>query len=156
MPHPIKLYSTVTAWLLLFFVTSSWALEPALIIESRQASYREMGGAYKGIRDELQKKRPLMIMIRQHTDQLQMLAHSQAHADWFPVGTGVEAEIETEASDVIWQKKPKFDRFRSELNEQANGLVKIVASKDLRAITKQHRAVGRICKQCHKTYREKD
>jgi cytochrome c556 len=130
------------------------AQDAQLVIESRQANYREMGGAYKGIRDELKKKRPLMIMIRQHADQLETLTHSQLHSDWFPIGTGREAGIETEALDKIWQKRSAFDALILELNDSAKQLVEVVSSKEIKAIAKQHRKLGKTCKQCHNTYRE--
>lgn len=134
-----------------------WAIDYQQVIESRQSNYREIGGAYKGLRDELQKRKPLMIMVRQHVDQLGMLAHSQANSDWFPEGSGPEAGIETEALPAIWEQREAFDRLRVELNQAVTKLADVLASRDLDDLAAQHRAVGMVCKQCHDTYRmEKD
>ena len=126
------------------------------VIEARQANYREIGGAYKGIRDELHKPKPLMIMVRQHVDQLGMLAHSQANADWFPPGSGLEAGVETEALPVIWERRAEFDRLREELNRETVKLADVLASGDRDALAAQHRAVGMVCKQCHDAYRREE
>ncbi|KJS08787.1 MAG: hypothetical protein VR73_04405 [Gammaproteobacteria bacterium BRH_c0] len=134
----------------------AWAVDEQQVIESRQSNYRELGGAYKGIRDELQKRKPLMIMVRQHVDQLGMLAHSQANADWFPAGSGPEAGIETEALPVIWEQRDEFDRLREELNQEAIMLADVLASGDMDALADQHRALGMVCKQCHDVYRLED
>lgn len=149
----VKTVSVVLACAAMVVAALSWAVDQQQVIESRQSNYREIGGAYKGLRDELQKRKPLMIMVRQHVDQLGMLAHSQANSDWFPVGSGPEAGIETEALPAIWEQRDEFDRLRQELNQEATKLADTLASGDMEALAAQHRAVGMVCKQCHDSYR---
>jgi cytochrome c556 len=137
-------------------VGASTEEDPAVIIEGRQANYRELGGAYKGITDELKKGKPTAMMLRHYADQLESLARAQADGDWFPSGTGREAGIDTAAKDEIWKERPEFDKWRKALVLESGKLSSQVKAGDLEALKQQHKAVGKVCAGCHKPFREKE
>lgn len=121
-------------------------------IKSRRAGLRDMGGAFKGINDELKKSQPALLAIRQYAQQIDDLAQQQKF--WFPAGSGPESEIETAAKPEIWTRVKEFMAARERLIVEAAALLKVTAGADLGAIRTQARAVGMACKSCHDPFRE--
>lgn len=128
--------------------------DPEPIIESRQAALRDIGGAFKGISDELKKPQPALATIRQYARQITELW--QPHASWFPPGTGPDTEIEMTAKQEIWEAPAKFSAAQRAMTEQTAKLVQVSAGTDVSAIRAQWQAVGKTCKGCHDQYREDD
>lgn len=127
------------------------------IIEMRQSNYKDIGGAFKGISDELRKGSPGMHMLTRYVKQLVTLAHMQSEQDWFPSGTGPEAGIKTAAKPEIWKNDAEFQKWRMALPVEADKLQKLVAGGgSIDAIKAQHKALGETCTGCHKPFRIKD
>jgi cytochrome c556 len=151
-----KLVASVSIALAVTTLATADEQDPQVTIEGRQANYREMGGAFKGIGDELKKSKPMLMLLRQHANQLSSLADSQAGSDWFPEGTGPEAGIKTAAKDEIWRQREDFDKWRAELATEGEKLKKLAETGDIKSLTEQHKSLGKVCAGCHKTFREKD
>jgi cytochrome c556 len=123
-------------------------------IKARQAGLRDMGGAFKGINDELKKSQPALPAIRQYAQQIEDLAQQQKF--WFPEGSGPESEIKTAAKPEIWSRTKDFVAAREKLIVEAAAFVKVTAGSDLGAIRAQTRVVGMVCKGCHDPFREEE
>jgi cytochrome c556 len=128
--------------------------DPQPVIEGRQSALRDIGGAFKGINDELKKPQPSLPTIRMYAKQIEELSRQQKL--WFPPGTGPESDIETAAKPEIWQQPAKFKAGQVAMGEQAAKLAKVAAGDDVKAIKAQWQALGQTCKGCHDTFREED
>jgi cytochrome c556 len=129
-------------------------VDPQPIIEGRQSALRDIGGAFKGINDELKKSSPLLPVIRQYARQIDDLSKQQKF--WFPIGTGPETEIEMQAKAEIWKKPAEFKAGQVAMSEQAAKLAKVADGNDVGAIKAQWQALGKTCKGCHDQFREED
>lgn len=134
--------------------TADEELDPQPIIEGRQSALRDIGGAFKGITDELKKSAPSLPLIRQYARQIEDLTTQQKF--WFPAGTGPESDIETAAKPEIWQQPAQFKSAQASFAEEAARLAKVSAASDVGAIKAQWRALGKTCKGCHEKFREED
>jgi cytochrome c556 len=128
--------------------------DPEPVIEGRQSALRDIGGAFKGINDELKKSSPVLAVIRQYSQQIEDLSKQQKF--WFPPGTGPETEIEMQAKPEIWKKPAEFKKGQDAMSEQAAKLTKVAAGSDVGAIKSQWQALGKTCKGCHDQFREED
>lgn len=128
--------------------------DPQPVIEGRQSALRDIGGAFKGITDELKKSTPSLPLIRQYARQIDDLVGQQGF--WFPPGSGPESDIETAAKPEIWQQPAQFKAGQAAFGEQAAKLVNVAAGSDVAAIKMQWRALGKTCKGCHDKFREED
>jgi cytochrome c556 len=128
--------------------------DPQPIIEGRQAALRDIGGAFKGISDELKAASPSLAAISHYARQIDDLTQQQKF--WFPAGTGPEAEIETKARPEIWRSPEEFRQAQSAFSENAHKLVKAAQSGNVAAIQAQWRELGKSCKGCHDKFREEE
>src|SRR5690349_7054757 len=71
------------------------SLTPRAQIEARQSNFKDLGGAFKTIRDQLRLSRPDLIAIEQAAQSVKEMASE--HANWFPKGTGPESGYDTDA-----------------------------------------------------------
>lgn len=154
----MKLKSTVALIVIASCAGVTFAQEedfdPQPVIEGRQAALRDIGGALKGINDELKRSSPSLPVIRQYAQQIEDLSKQQKF--WFPPGTGPETEIEMQAKLEIWKKPAEFKKGQDAMSEQATKLVKVAAGSDLAAIRTQWQSLGKTCKGCHDQFREED
>ncbi|HKR24455.1 MAG TPA: cytochrome c, partial [Allosphingosinicella sp.] len=74
--------------------------EAAVRIHARQAHYKQMAAAMKGLGDQLRGDRPSLAEIRGRSRIVARLAPQLLH--WFPHGTGPEAGVRTRALPAIW------------------------------------------------------
>ncbi|MBB6094011.1 cytochrome c556 [Povalibacter uvarum] len=128
--------------------------DPQPIIEGRQAALRDIGGAFKGISDELKVSSPSIPTISHYARQIDDLSRQQKF--WFPAGTGPEAEIETRAKPEIWQSPEEFRKAQSAFSEHVQKLVKAAESGNVATIQAQWRELGKSCKGCHDRFREEE
>ncbi len=132
-------------------------LSVEVVIERRQLYYGDIGAAYKSMTDELRRKKPGMYMYGRYLKQLTELSHTQAEQDWFPTGSGPESGLETAATPEIWTDSVEFRKWIDALPTEADKLREIVASRGpLGDVRKQHKALGKTCKGCHKPFRVED
>ena len=87
-------------------VAQTPARTPAQLVQARQASYKQILGAFKGINDQLKASDPALPTIRQHSAVIARLAPQVS--GWFPAGTGAEAGVRTRAKAEIWSSRPAF------------------------------------------------
>jgi cytochrome c556 len=129
-------------------------MDPQVVIEGRQANLRDLGAAFKAIRDELKKSAPSFPVIRQYAGQIDALAQQQHF--WFPRGSGPESEIETDAKPEIWTRTKEFADAQLAFATEAARFRDIARGNDLEAMKAQYRAVGKTCKGCHDAFREEE
>jgi cytochrome c556 len=128
--------------------------DPEPIIQGRQAGLRDIGAAFKAISDELKTSAPVLATIRQNAQQIEALTSQQKF--WFPVGTGPDSDIETQARPEIWQFAAEFKARQDAFSQEARKLTQISEGGDVIAIRTQWRELGKICKSCHEKFREED
>lgn len=130
------------------------AATPQQTIESRQANFKAMGTAFKGINDELKKDTPDTALVRANARKMKDL--SAQLPKWFPKGSGPETGSKTGALPVIWTDGAGFAKASNDLGAEIDRLQQAAGSSDLSALRAQVRATGAACKSCHQTFREPD
>lgn len=122
-------------------------------IEARQKNLKDLGGAMKTVGDQMKSGAPSLDEIRPAVQVIK--THAADIGNWFPVGTGPESGIETEALPKIWEDQPGFQAAAQKLAEEANKLSDVATGDDLAAIGAQVGATGGACKNCHDNFRQK-
>lgn len=118
---------------------------------ARHANFEKMGGAFKGLNDELKKGQPNKTVIAANARTLSTLA--SALPTWFPRGSGVEARAMSEAKPEIWRDAAGFSTAAANLQAQATKLNQLAAAGDIDGVKGQVRNTGMACKGCHDKYR---
>ena len=134
--------------------TCAIAAKPADTIVARQANYKQIGKAMKGIGDELKKPEPSVPVIQASAKTIVGLAPHVLK--WFPKGSGPEAGIKTGALPVVWEKWPEFKVAAVKMLTASKALNTAAATGDLAQIKPAVGALGGSCKGCHETFRAKD
>jgi cytochrome c556 len=132
-------------------VSAAWAATPADTIKTRQAEFKKLGRAMKGVNDELRKSSPNVAELRGNANVMAGVADKVRRA--FPRGTGPGAGAETDALPVIWTKNGEFTKKMNVMVNATRGLQKAAASGDVARIKAAFPAVGGSCKSCHDTFR---
>jgi cytochrome c556 len=132
------------------------ATAPADIIAARQAHYKDLGKAFKAINDQLKLPAPDLAIIKANGPTVTQLGQLQFHETWFVAGTQAGQGLATAANAAIWNDPADFDAKRADLARATAGYADIAAQGDLEAIKAATAAVGKTCKACHDTYRDKD
>lgn len=130
--------------------------DAATVIEMRQQGYKDMGAAFKGIRDQYRRPKPVMVMIREYTRPLVRYSREPVVEKWFPAGSGPEAGIETEALPVIWERPEEFAARWQDYVDAAGRLQTAAKTGDLDATRERTRELGETCGGCHDTFREEE
>jgi cytochrome c556 len=133
-------------------VTTAAAQNPAagLILE-RQAHYKQMGGAMKGINDQLHSGAPSIAAIRQGS---RVIVNFAPHlVRWFPAGTGPEVGVRTRALPAIWSDNLNFRRAGAGLLIAARALDAAAQRGDMDAIRAAVPQVAHACGNCHDNFR---
>jgi cytochrome c556 len=132
-------------------VTGAWAATPADTIKTRQAEFKKLGRAMKGVNDELRKSSPNVAALRSNANAMAAVAGKVRGA--FPRGTGPGAGVDTDARPVIWTNPGEFTKRMNVMVNATRGLQKAAASGDVARIKAAFPAVGGSCKGCHDTFR---
>ena len=123
----------------------------AATVQARQASYKQMAGALKGISDQLRSGSPDLAQIR---PRAALLADRSVHVlRWFPRGTGPEAGVRTRAKPDIWSNPQGFTHAGATFVVAARELNGAAAAGDIARIRAALPAVQRSCAGCHDTFR---
>lgn len=130
--------------------------DPAEVIKAREAHYKEIGKAMKGIGDELKKSAPDVKVIQANAATIDRLAPQVP--GWFPAGTGPEAGVKTEARAEIWTKPEEFSAAATNFATAARQFNATAQTGDIAAIGAAMKQLGGSCKGCHDKFRteEKD
>jgi len=120
-------------------------------VEARQENYKQLGGAFKKINDELKGGSPDMAAIAAAATKMSDLAVKVP--GWFPKGSGVESGAKTRALPEIWTDAAGFAAAERKLQTETAKLAQVASAGDLSALRAQVKATGGTCKACHDKYR---
>lgn len=132
-------------------VAQTPARTPAQLIQNRQAGYKQINIAFRGVLEQVRADEPSLPTIRQHAATIARLAPHVS--GWFPRGTGPEAGVRTRAKMEIWSNGPAFRTASVNLVVAARQLDAAARGTDIAAIRAAHQALGRTCSGCHDQFR---
>jgi cytochrome c556 len=123
-------------------------------VVARHQNFKQLGGAFKAIMDELKKPAPDKAVLAANAKRMDALAAQEA--SWFPKGSGAESGAKTGAKPEIWSDPTGFAAAVQRLQGATAKLDQIAAAGDLDAFKAQVRETGAACKNCHDKYRVPD
>jgi cytochrome c556 len=121
-------------------------------IKSRKANYKEIGGAFKTLNDEIRTGAPSIDTIQPIARDL--LKRGAMQMNFFPAGSGPESDEKTRAKAEVWSEQQDFRRIHDEFILSAQKLNQAIDAGDLAAISSAQKSLGASCKSCHERYRE--
>ena len=121
-------------------------------ITARQANYKEIGGDFKAITDELKSGSPDVATIRSSVQDL--YSRASAQLKYFVKGSGPESGMKTRAKAAIWSDEATFTGLQTDMVAAAESLRQLAANGDVAAITSARTKLGAACKACHDKFRE--
>jgi len=127
---------------------------PADTIRMRQANYKQMAGAMKGINDQLRSESLSLPDVRRHSALI--ARHAVQVLNWFPHGTGPEAGVRTRAKAEIWSDPSGFRTAGARLLVTARTMDAAARRGDLPAIRAAMPRLQSACGGCHEAYRGPD
>ncbi|HXQ48089.1 MAG TPA: cytochrome c [Caulobacteraceae bacterium] len=130
------------------------AQNAASVIQARQAHYKQIGAASKGIHDELGKPAPSATVIQGFAKQIDTLAPQIP--TWFPAGSGPEAGVKTAAKPEIWSDAAGFSAVASAFATEAHHFDEVAEGGSIDAIRTEYTNLGKACFACHSKYRSKE
>ena len=120
-------------------------------VDARQHNLKDLGGAFKAIRDQARKPQPDLTQVAQAAEQVQQLAEDMGR--WFPKGSEPGEDIETDAKPEIWADPKGFAAAQTKFQQEAPKLLALAKARDVDGLKKQVGVVGGTCKGCHDKYR---
>ena len=134
---------------------SAFAAAPEIeqIMKERHENFEHMGEAFEDIDREIKRASPDIGRIQRHAGQIDVWAQDQIH--WFPVGSGPESGIKTDAKAEIWERPTEFKALQDEFVIEARELKNIADNSPVDMLAAQIHKTGEVCSQCHETYRKK-
>jgi cytochrome c556 len=144
----------LVACLTIVKLVSADPLDPKQAIEMRQQGFKDMGAAFKGVRDQFRRSRPVMVMLREYSRPLERYANEPILERWFPVGSGPELGIETEALPVIWDQFDDFSALWHDYVDASGRLQTAVRDGDIDTVRLRAREMGDTCSSCHDRFRK--
>ncbi len=120
-------------------------------VNARKANYKEIGGAFKTINDEIKTGAPDKNTVRPLADVI--ARRSALQLKFFPRGSGPESGLKTRAKAEIWKDNATFTKLQNDMVGAANQLVAAAAKGDIAAMTSARNALGGTCKSCHDRFR---
>jgi cytochrome c556 len=144
----------LTAALLGALAVSQGNAAPADTIQSRQKNLKEVGDAFKTVRDQVRVSSPDMTAIAAAGQTIKK--HADAMSTWFPKGTGSEVGVKTAAKPEVWSDPAGFETARTNFVAAATKFADITKSGDKAAISAGIGPMGGACKGCHDKYRIKE
>lgn len=122
------------------------------VIKARKANYKEIGGGFKSINDELKSGAPDMNMLRPVARDI--ASRAAYTLKYFPKGSGPESKIATRAKAEIWANQADFVKIQQEMVEAAKALNAAATTGNLAGAQAARAKLGGTCKTCHDRYRE--
>jgi cytochrome c556 len=142
------------AALILGAAGAALAADMTAVIQARQAHYKAIGAASKGIFDELNKPSPDVAAIQGYARTLDQLAPQIP--SWFPVGSGPESGVKTLAKPEIWSNAAAFKTDADAFAAEARHFDVTAAGGDIGAIRLEYPTLGKTCGACHGEFRAKE
>lgn len=142
---------------LLTLAGGSWIAEAAApnviaAVNARKANYKEIGGAFKTINDEIKTGSPDFNTIRPLAKDIFTRASGQLK--YFPQGSGPQAGVKTRAKAAIWTDLAGFRQAQGDMVAAAGALQDATNRGDVAVLTAARTKLGAACKNCHDKYRE--
>jgi len=125
--------------------------QAAATIHARQANYKQMAAAVKGINDQLRGGNASIPQIRRGSAVVARFAPQLLR--WFPRGSGAETGIRTRARPEIWSDNAGFTRAGAALVVAARNLDAAARGGEVPAIRAAMAGVARACSGCHDDFR---
>jgi cytochrome c556 len=150
---PAKLFlrlSVIGVTASLFAALSASAATPAELQKARHDHYKELGDAFKAVRDASKAAEPDFAALEKAAEIVNKASVNQQQ--WFPKGTGPEAG-KTRALPEVWSKPDEFTAAQKMFSDRAPKLLAAAKTKDVAAVTAAFKEVGGACKNCHDTFR---
>lgn len=132
------------------FAAASPAVTSA--ISARKANFKEIGGAFKSINDEVKSGAPDMRIIRPLARDI--AARAALQLKFFPKGSGPESAVKTRAKGAIWKDFATFTKLQKDMMIAANALNTAAAAGNVAAFDSARNSLGATCKSCHEKFRE--
>jgi cytochrome c556 len=129
------------------------AASAAEVVKARQKRLKALGAAFKTIRDELKGNSPDAAKIREASVDITQAAG--VIDKWFPVGTGPDSGVKTDAKLDVWTDPAGFATAREAFVREANKWAQLGNSTDASAWKEGAASLGQSCKGCHDKYRVK-
>jgi cytochrome c556 len=123
------------------------------VIKERQQGLKDMGAAFKTVRDELTGGKDVA-KIKAASATIAKTANSMDK--WFPAGSGPEAGVKTAAKPEIWTDGATFTAAGKRLVDEAGKFAALADAGDIAAIGGGVRGLGGACKNCHDNFRVKE
>ena len=147
--HPLRVSALALAACACAAVAA--APNPAAAVKARQANYKEIGGAFKTINDELKSGSPDMNALRPLARVLAVRATRAL--DYFPKGSGPESRVPTRAKPEIWKSQPEFVRMQRGMIAAANSFNAAATAGNVAQMQRARVLLGETCKSCHDRFR---
>src|SRR4051812_40469141 len=150
---PAKLFlrlSVIGVTASLFAALSASAATPAELQKARHDHYKELGDAFKAVRDASKAAEPDFAALEKAAEIVNKASVNQQQ--WFPKGTGPEAG-KTRALPEVWSKPDDFVAATKMFEYKSAALLAAVNTKDADAVNKAFRDTGGASKNCHDTFR---
>ena len=122
------------------------------IINARKANYKEIGGSFKAINDELKSGAPDMNSLRPAARDIATRAVNTLK--YFPKGSGPESKQQTRAKAAIWSNQAEFVGIQQQMVEAAKALNAAAAAGNIAGAQSARAKLGGTCKSCHDKFRE--
>lgn len=123
-------------------------------VETRQHNFKDLGGAYKTINDQLATGDPVLQEIKYAADEVARHANDMTY--WFPEGTGPDSGVETDALAKIWEAPDAFAAELASFKPVADAMKAAADAENVEEMGPASRALGGGCKSCHDAYRLDD
>lgn len=119
---------------------------------ARKGNFREIGGAFKTINDELRTGAPDMNAVRPAARDLAQRA--QLTLGQFPRSSAPGPSLQTRAKADIWANQAAFVKLQNEMIAAAKALDAAASRGDVAAMKGARDTLGGTCKSCHDRFRE--
>lgn len=147
------------------------------VIQNRIGNFRDIGSAYKNIRDELKSGRPDIGKI--HASAKTIAGYAPHVVSWFPKGSepspeppqswlewirswfatsddaGTDGALVSHAKSEIWSNPKLFRADAAKFAAQASVLDRIAQGGNIAATAGEYRRLGETCSSCHTVFRRK-
>jgi cytochrome c556 len=135
-------------------VAAGQGASAAEVVNVRQQGFKKIGAAFKVIHKELSGPAPDAAKVAAAAADIK--ASTNAIDGWFPVGSGPELGVKTQAKAEIWTDAKGFAATRAAFVRQVEKTTRQLGDPRERAAWKDSSAaLGQACKDCHDSYRVK-
>jgi cytochrome c556 len=141
---------------LLAAVQIASAAAPAIsaAIAARKANFKEIGGAFKTINDEIKSGAPDVNTVRPLARDI--ASRSALQLKNFPQGSGPESGVKTRAKAAIWSDQAGFNKLQNDMVAAARAMDAAASGGNMAALASARAALGATCKNCHDRFREEE